>query len=104
LKIHAQDRLTGAGRFGSLPTFFVVEAPHPHILCGVPSRIGRISPHNSSSPNLFNAVTRGHGPDPDELGIFGIILGVVESRVSQLHYLAMRHIHGWLTDLPADLL
>jgi hypothetical protein len=47
---------------------------------------------------------RGHGPDPDEPGIFGIILGVVESRVSQLHYLAMRHIHGWLADLPADLL
>jgi hypothetical protein len=30
-------------------------------------------------------------------------LYVVESRVSQLHYLAMRHIHGWLADLPADL-
>jgi hypothetical protein len=26
LKIHAQDRPSGAGRFGSLPTFFVIRA------------------------------------------------------------------------------
>jgi hypothetical protein len=40
----------------------------------------------------------------DESGIFGIILGVVESRVSQLRYLAMRQIHDWLAEFPAELL
>jgi hypothetical protein len=47
---------------------------------------------------------RGHGPDPDEPGIFGIILGVVESSGLTTPLLDPRQIHDWLADLPADLL
>jgi hypothetical protein len=47
---------------------------------------------------------REHGPHPDEAGILGIILGVVESRVSQLRYFAMRQIHDWLADHHGGLL
>jgi hypothetical protein len=67
-----------------------------------PSPKSRLQHHRNEGNVLPKQPLREHWPDPDQPGIFGIILSVVESRVSQLHYLAMRPIHSWLDALSAD--
>jgi hypothetical protein len=74
-----------------------------------PSRTGAFTQEPTSSTFAMKKILpvqplREHGPHPDEPGILGIILGVVESRVSQLRYFAMRQIHDWLADHHGGLL